>query len=136
VAYIFGDDEAPIYEQFYLGGRSFRGFEFRTISPKGIRADTGTIGDDPVGGEWLLFLGTQYEFPLFEEVITGVLFLDTGTVTDEVGIDDYRAAVGFGIRLYIQQLGPLPIAFDFGFPVLKEDGDEEELLSFSADFPF
>src|SRR4029434_2642693 len=35
VGYIFGGD-APVYEQFYLGGRSFRGFDYRTISPKGI----------------------------------------------------------------------------------------------------
>ena len=28
--------------------RSFRGFDFRTISPKGIRNDTGEVGDDPV----------------------------------------------------------------------------------------
>ena len=136
VGYLFGDDRAPVYERFYLGGRSFRGFEFREVSPKGIRADTGELGDDPVGGEWLVFVGGQYEFPLFEEVVTGVAFMDTGTVTKEVGLDAYRVSVGLGLRLYIRQLGPVPIAFDFGFPLVKEESDETRVLSFSAELPF
>ena len=126
----------PTYERFYLGGRCFRGFDFRTVSPKGIRADTGQLGNDPVGGEWMLFFGGQYEFPIFEEVVTGVVFVDTGTVTHDVGIDDYRVSVGAGVRLYIPQLGPIPIAFDFGFPLIKQDGDRLQLLSFSAELPF
>ena len=36
LGYIAGD--APTYERFYLGGRSFRGFDFRTISPKATGA--------------------------------------------------------------------------------------------------
>jgi outer membrane protein insertion porin family len=135
LGYIFGGD-SPTYERFYLGGRSFRGFEFREISPKGIRADNGELGDDPVGGEWLIFLGAQYEFPLFQETITGVVFLDTGTVTRDVGWEDYRVSVGTGLRLYIPQLGPVPIAFDFGFPLVYEDGDDTQLFSFSAELPF
>ena len=31
-----GQSEVPVYERFYLGGQSFRGFDFRTISPKGV----------------------------------------------------------------------------------------------------
>ncbi len=136
VSHIFEGGEAPVYEQFYLGGRSFRGFDFRTISPKGIRNDNGNPSDEPVGGEWLLFLGAQYEFPIFDELFNGVLFLDSGTVTDDIGFDDYRASVGFGVRLYVDAFGPVPIAFDFGFPVLSEDTDEEQLFSFSAEIPW
>lgn len=135
VGYIFGG-RAPTYERFYRGGRSFRGFRFREISPKGIRADSGEQGDDPVGGTWMFFAGSQYEFPLFGEMVTGVLFLDTGTVTDNVGFDDYRVSVGAGFRLYIPQFGPVPIAFDFGYPLLKQRGDDTQVLSFSAEFPF
>lgn len=135
VGYIFGGD-APIYEKFYLGGRSFRGFEFRTISPKGIRSDNGEPSDQPVGGDWQLFLGAQYEFPLFSDAFTGVIFLDTGTVTDSVGFDEYRVSIGAGIRLYIPQFGDVPIALDFGIPLLSEEGDQEQIFSFSAELPF
>lgn len=133
--YIFGGD-APTYDSFYMGGRSFRGFDFREISPKGIRADNGQPSDDPIGGDWLFFAGAQYEMPLLAENLTGVVFLDTGTVTDNLGFDEYRASIGLGLRIYIPQLGPIPIAFDFAIPILKEESDDEQLLSFSAEVPF
>jgi len=136
VGYIINGEDAPIYQRLYLGGRSFRGFEFRQVSPKGIRADDGLPSEDPVGGEWLLFAGAQYEFPLFAETITGVFFVDSGTVTNNPGFDDYRVSIGGGIRLYIPQLGPIPMAFDFAVPVRQEDDDETQLFSFTAELPF
>ncbi len=134
LGYIFGG-ESPTYERFYLGGRSFRGFDFREISPKGTNRD-GSPNDEPIGGDFLMFVGAQYEFPLFEETISGVLFMDTGSVTEDFGLADYRVSVGFGVRLYIAALGPVPIAFDFGIPLRSEERDEERVLSFSAELPF
>lgn len=131
-----GELDTPTYERFYLGGRSFRGFDYRTISPKGIRNDTGTLGRDPVGGTWLLFAGAEYEHPVWEEIFSLVTFLDAGTVTNDPGFDDFRVSVGVGIRLYIPQLGQAPLAFDFGFPIKKADGDDKRLFSFSIDLPF
>jgi outer membrane protein insertion porin family len=131
--YIAGD--APVYDKFYMGGRNFRGFEYRTISPKGVNL-LGQVTDDPVGGDWMFFAGAQYEIPIFQEAFTMVLFCDSGTVTNDVGFDEYRLSVGAGIRLYIEQFGPVPIALDFGFPIMSEDGDEEETFSFSAELPF
>lgn len=136
VGYIFGGGRAPTYERFYRGGRDFRAFRFRTISPKGIRNDNGEPSDEPIGGEWMFFAGGQYEFPLFGEAVTGVLFVDSGTVTADVGFEDYRLSVGGGVRLYIPQFGPVPIAFDFGVPLLKQSEDEEQIFSFSAEVPF
>jgi outer membrane protein insertion porin family len=134
--YILQTNEAPVYEKYYLGGRSFRGFEFRTVSPKGVRADTGEVGDDPIGGEWLFFAGAEYEIPLIQETMTLVTFLDTGTVTEEPAVDEWRASIGAGMRLYIEQLGPVPLAFDFAYPFLKQDGDEEQVFSFGVQLPF
>ena len=133
--YIFGGD-APVYQRFYLGGRSFRGFDFREVSPKGIRADNGEPSDDPIGGNWLFFAGAQYEVPLVSENLTGVVFLDSGTVTDDLGFDQYRASIGVGIRIYLPQFGPIPIAFDLAVPLLKEERDDTQVLSFSAELPF
>lgn len=135
VGYQFGGN-TPIYERYFLGGRSLRGFDYRTVSPKGLRHDTGTLGTDPVGGDWLLFWGMQYDFPIYREALGGVFFVDTGTVINAPGIEDYRVAFGTGIRLFIPQLGQAPLAFDFGWPLLKQDGDESRLFSFSIAFPF
>jgi outer membrane protein insertion porin family len=57
-------------------------------------------------------------------------------VTDEVGLEDYRVSVGIGIRLYIPQFGPAPLAFDFAVPIVKEETDESQTFSFSAEIPF
>jgi outer membrane protein insertion porin family len=144
--YIF-DDEAPLTERFYLGGRTFRGFEFRTISPKsassgppGLTSPTvnaqGQPDGDPIGGTFKFFAGAQYEMPLIDEFVNWVAFCDSGTVVDEVALAEYRVSVGIGLRLYLPQFGPVPLAFDFAQPIVKEDTDQTQVFSFSADLPF
>lgn len=129
-----GPDEAPVFERFYLGGRTFRGFDFRGIGPLGFRED-GTETDEHVGGTWQFFTGIQVEKPLFAEFLAVVGFLDTGTLTDDVGFQDYRVTVGTGLRLYLPQLGPAPLAFDFAIPLVDQDGDDRQVFSFSVDLP-
>lgn len=130
-----GEDETPIFERYFLGGQSFRGFRFRTISPKGIRQN-GTISSEPVGGTWSFFAGTEIVQPVVKDIISVAGFIDSGTVTNEIGFSEYRVSGGFGLRLFIEQLAPIPFAFDFGFPILKEEGDRERVFSFSVDLPF
>jgi outer membrane protein insertion porin family len=135
--YIPGDkDDVPVYERYYLGGRSFRGFDFRTVSPRGVRNDNGEPSDDPIGGLWSFFAGIEAKQPLFGDTFSIVGFIDTGTVLEEPGLEDYRVAVGLGLRLYIPQISPFDLAFDFGFPIISEDTDEERFFSFSIDLPF
>jgi outer membrane protein insertion porin family len=146
--YIFSDT-APVFERFYLGGNSFRGFAFRAISPLSPEAITdnppntfptvnseGQPNGDPIGGQFMFFAGAQYEIPIFDELVSGVVFCDSGTVTDDVTFDQYRVSVGIGLRLYVPQLGPFPIAFDFAVPVKKQDTDQTQTFSFSAALPF
>lgn len=131
------DDEAPFFERLYLGGQSsFRGFEFRGVGPRGIRNDNGTLGDDAVGAEWLLTTGLEYNFPIYTEVLRGVFFSDMGTLTDDPGVDDWRVSVGAGVRIKVPFFGSAPFALDLAVPLLKQDGDEEQVLSFSLDLPF
>ena len=115
VGYIFGGD-APTFESYYLGGRSFRGFDFRTVSPKGTPRFVGGSTDVPIGGDWKIFLGAQYEMPVAGKFLSTVFFVDSGTVTDSPGFDDYRVSVGMGLRLYIPQLGKHPLPLTLVFP--------------------
>ncbi len=135
VGYIFGGD-APTYEKFYLGGRSFRGFQYRTISPKGTINGAPDPDNDGVGGNWLAFLGTQVEQPIMGSSFSGVAFIDSGTVTDTVELSPWRVSVGVGVRLYIPQFGPAPLAFDFAVPIVKDPTDQTQVFSFSAEIPF
>lgn len=126
----------PTFDRFYLGGQSFRGFGVRGVSPRGVRADTGELGVDPVGGRFMFFYGAEVQQPLYEETIAGVLFVDSGTVDSTVSFENYRVSVGFGVRITIPGLSPVPLAFDFGFPIVKAEGDDERLFTFSIDLPF
>lgn len=149
--YIFGSS-APVSERFYLGGRSLRGFEFRAISPlsaEEIGADpptpaslTPTVNENglpngqPIGGTFRFFAGAQYEVPIFDKFISGVVFSDSGTVTDSFNLTPYRVSIGCGVRLYIPQLGQAPLAFDFAVPVVKYETDSTQTFSFTAELPF
>lgn len=128
--------EAPIYERFFLGGSTFRGFDFRGVSPRGIRNDTKTPGIKPKGGNWSFFAGAEYTRPLFQDILSLVFFLDTGTVEEEFGFGQYRASIGVGLRIRVPALGPVPLAFDFGIPIQKEENDDLRLFTFTADIPF
>lgn len=128
--------DVPLFERFYAGGRDFRGFGFRGVGPRGVRNDTLLLGDDPVGGQFQLLTRVQYEFPVYSQFIRWAVFTDQGTVQDEFGVDQWRVSVGTGIRLQIPFFGQAPIAIDFGFPILEEEGDESQLISFSIDLPF
>src|SRR5690606_5082682 len=44
LGWIFEEDEAPMFERFYAGGRSFRGFRFRGVGPRGVQANNGLVG--------------------------------------------------------------------------------------------
>jgi len=91
---------------------------------------------DPIGGTFKFFAGAQYEMPLIDEFVNWVAFCDSGTVVDEVALAEYRVSVGIGLRLYLPQFGPVPLAFDFAQPIVKEDTDQTQVFSFSADLPF
>lgn len=136
-SYILQDSEdVPFYEQYYLGGQSFRGFAYRGVSPVGPNRNGEILSDNPVGGTFSFFAGAELRHPLYEDILAGVLFVDTGTVVDEIGFDQYRVSVGFGLRIYVERLSPAPLAFDFGIPIMKEDTDETRSFTFSVDVPF
>lgn len=129
VGYIGGD--VPVFERFYGGGiGSVRGFKFRGISPRQWPSDTA------VGGNSEFLVGNEIEFPLAGKVLRGVTFLDMGSVDEDFAIETWRASVGFGIRLTIDFFGPVPMAFDFGFPISKAPEDDTQIFSFSLGATF
>ncbi len=112
---------APVFERFYAGGTgSIRGFEFRGVGERDGLDDTN------IGGDFLVLMGAEYSYPLFGENVRGHFFLDTGTV----GSGTYRAAIGMGIRLNLNVLGPLPLEFNLAAPIASDSDDEEQVFSF------
>jgi outer membrane protein insertion porin family len=123
--------DAPIFERFYGGGMgSIRGFEYRGISPRnGVNAD-------PVGGDFMVFAGAEYSFPVFGRDVRGVVFMDSGTVESDFTLTTYRASLGVGVRWVVPLFGPMPMSFDFAIPLSKDPQDDPQVFSFSLGWMF
>jgi outer membrane protein assembly complex protein YaeT len=115
---------APVYERFFAGGyHSLRGFEFRGVGPE--------INGFRVGGDFMFLNSLEYQVPVTaSDALYAVAFLDSGTVESSVELRNYRVAAGFGLRITVPMLGPVPIALDFGFPIVKAPGDRNQVFSF------
>ncbi len=125
VGYI-DDDDAPVFEKFYAGGLgSVRGFRYRGISPRS------GASEDAVGGVFQLLTSAEVSFPLYADMIRGVVFVDAGTSERDIEITTYRVAAGFGIRFILPMAPQAPLSLDFGFPIVKDEQDERQLISFA-----
>ena len=126
---ITGSD-TPVYDHYFAGGTSsLRGFDYRGASPREFGV--------AVGGHFLMLASAEYMFPITaDDMVRGVIFCDTGTVEPSIDnwTDRYRVAVGFGLRVVIPMMGPAPMAFDFGFPVVEEPGDDNRVFNFFIGF--
>ena len=115
---------APVFERFYAGGfRSLRGFTFRGVGP--------SENDLHTGGTFSFLNTVEYQIPILQnDKLFFVTFLDHGTVESSVAIRDYRVSAGFGFRIAVPALGPMPIALDFAFPLNRLNTDDKQLFSF------
>lgn len=119
---------APVYERFYAGGfRTMRGFEFRGVGP--------SVNGFMTGGSFMWLNSVEYQVPVrANDQLYFVGFVDSGTVEQNVEIKNYRVAAGVGARIVVPMLGPMPIALDFGFPIVKAQTDKEQMFSFWVGF--
>jgi outer membrane protein insertion porin family len=117
-------DDTPVYERFFAGGiQSLRGFEFRGIG----QFENGFN----VGGDFMFLNSAEYQIPvLANDMLYFVGFVDSGTVEASTEIRDYRVAAGVGARIVVPMLGQVPIALDFGFPIVRGPNDRTQMFSF------
>lgn len=117
-------DDTPVFERYYAGGfQSFRGFSFRGVTPRDMGAG--------IGGTFQALGTVEYRVPVTaDDMINVVAFTDFGTVEQEVTLDNFRATAGFGLRVVIPAMGPVPLAFDFAFPIKSQADDDERVFSF------
>jgi len=113
-------DEIPIYERFFGGGiGTVRGYEERTLGPKD------SVTGDAVGGRSLFAKNFELIYPLYEDILKGVLFFDAGNVWEDWGeFGSLRKSVGAGVKLIVPILNA-PIEIYYGH-ALDREGDEPE----------
>ena len=132
------DEDTRVNDRFFLGGNSLRGFADDGIGPRDLNTD------DAIGGNFFAALRLQVSFPIGipEELgIFGGAFVDAGTLfgldrtefpaageAPAVTIDDsaeFRVAAG-GLLFIDSPFGPIELSV--GFPIIKEDFDDDELF--------
>lgn len=114
----------PVFERFYAGGfQTIRGFEYRGVGP--------FVNGQAVGGDFMFLNSLEYQVPIrANDQLYAVAFLDSGTVNSNVSLNNYRVSAGFGLRITVPMFGPVPIALDFGFPIVKAPEDRTQIFSF------
>lgn len=148
----WGGDEVRLLDMFYRGGETIRGFERAGFGPR----DTST--DSALGGASFYGVTAEVRFPLplvpDDLGMSGAFFVDAGSLfgvskstkslngqIDPVTLrpitieDDSSIRVSAGTSLlWNSPLGPLRA--DFGFAILKESYDKEQLFRFGASTKF
>lgn len=132
------EEDVPISEKLFAGGaRTIRGFRYRWVGPKAVRADGSPDVRTP-GGQSLAIANAEYTVP-----IPGIpkfrfaTFYDIGNVwydPYEFDLSQYAAGAGIGLRLDIPGF---PMRFDYAWPVKKDDPrSRTENWSFSIGYGF
>nr|WP_207168828.1 outer membrane protein assembly factor BamA [Rhodovibrio sodomensis] len=133
VGHMFGiGEDTRINDRFFIGSNQVRGFDSSGLSPRD--KPTG----DPIGAKTYYAGTVELRFPVGfgdDLPIRGRVFADTGA---SFGVDGNpnpvqesaspRVAVGVGMS-WRSPIGPLEL--DLGFPVVKEEFDEEQIFKFS-----
>src|SRR5579883_2425222 len=121
--------QTPVYERFFAGGfTTIRGFQWRGVGPN--------VNGFFTGGDFMLLNSLEYQVPVTaNDQIFVVGFVDSGTVSPRINqFANYAVSAGFGIRFTVPMLGPVPIALDFGFPIVKPPGDITQVFNFWMGF--
>ena len=117
-------DDTPVFEQYFAGGfQSFRGYSYRGVSPR--------VNGVATGGTFQMLGTAEYRVPVTaDDMISVVGFTDFGTVEDSVTLNNFRVTAGVGLRVVVPAMGPVPLAFDFAFPLRSQPFDDERMFSF------
>ncbi|MFA9200220.1 MAG: outer membrane protein assembly factor [Cypionkella sp.] len=137
-----GGRTAPLFDRFYLGGSSLRGFDLRGISPRLVpSAEEGARV--AVGGDRYYSARVELAGRLGGADAQGLqpsLFVDAGSAwgvkqaldTDEQLLGNSRkprVSIGAGLR-WMTPAGV--VRFDIAMPVIKQPGDRRQLFTLSV----
>ncbi len=152
----WGGDEVRLLDMFYRGGETIRGFDRAGFGPRDLATDSALGGDT----FYAVTAEVRYPLPFVPDDLgmSGAFFVDAGslfgvadstkqlakscgappvgtTIPNLCLADDNTVRVSAGASLlWNSPLGPLRA--DFGWAILKESYDKEQLFRFGASTKF
>ncbi|MBX3459082.1 MAG: BamA/TamA family outer membrane protein [Planctomycetes bacterium] len=126
----------PFVERFLLGGNVIggrgllRGFSYSGVGP----SRSGVA----LGGNFMVNGFVELRFPVFPGTLWLVAFVDYGELSPTLNTFNptgWTVSGGFGLRLLLPIL-PVPFALDFGFPIINQPGNREQVISINLGFGF
>jgi len=104
----------PFSERFMPGGTSYdgmiRGYDNRSVGP----VENGT----EIGGKTMLIFTAEYQFPVVEQQIYGLLFADAGNAWKslaETDVTNVKRSAGVGVRIVAPMIGVIGFDLAYGF---------------------
>ncbi|MDX9719653.1 MAG: BamA/TamA family outer membrane protein [Myxococcota bacterium] len=150
-ALLESDKTLPLFERFFLGGISVRGFENDAVGPRRVDLSSpGVATHEAGGGELLLNTSLELRFPILKDLgIHGVLFWDSGSILakqmlsyssaqsffEDVFVDELRHTAGLGLRWLIADNLP-PIVLDYGLVLDRRLGEPLGGLHLNVGYAF
>ncbi|MCA8916735.1 MAG: BamA/TamA family outer membrane protein [Planctomycetes bacterium] len=126
----------PFSQRLFLGGNNvngrgtLRGFRYAGVGP--------SRDDIAIGGNFMVTAFAELRVPIFPGNLWAVAFIDAGELSPTLNTFDgkgFTVSGGFGLRLLLPIL-PVPFALDFGFPIINQPGNREEVISINLGFGF
>jgi hypothetical protein len=144
-----GGREIPLFDRFYIGGNSMRGFDLRGIGPKVVPLTAPAGLTTAVGGRAYyvgrLEIAFRLEGAMERFGVSPSVFVDAGSVFGAskaallpgerlIGNSPKpRVAVGFGLSF---NAGPGKLRFNIAQPVVRQRGDRAKTFSISLGTAF
>lgn len=139
------DDEfdvgMPFFEKYVAGGLStLRGFESRSIAPRGRRFDSSrgvfVPSRTPIGGDLLTVGSLEFVLPPLGDGTSSrtVLFYDFGNVFEhyyDFDVDEFRSSVGIAHN-WLAPIGPMTFSYARPLEYGPEDRENIERFDFSV----
>jgi outer membrane protein insertion porin family len=129
-------DNVPFSERFFLGGsRILRGFDFRGVGPtqRGFAIGGETMLASSLDLLWPLLTTTRPGDPRPLALFRAGPFLDVGLLDPDpfqANLSELRASLGWSFSM----AQPMPLALNFGWPLLSEPGDDRRVFSFAISY--
>ena len=118
------------FERFYAGGiGSLRGYTWHGVTPRAGPLQTG------IGGNFMDVATAEVNYPLYKNILRGVVFVDAGDVEPNVHLGTTVVDAGIGIRVVLPFFGKLPLGIDLAYPIHHNQNDHIQYISFALGIP-